>query len=54
MFLCENCHTHGDDICELEKLSQSYGKCEDCGQVRICVDCKWHHRAPIEEVITEK
>jgi len=51
MFLCKDCHIHGDGVCKLEELAQSYGKCENCGSVESCTDCKWHHRVPCEDSI---
>ena len=36
MFLCKNCHNHKQHFgAEME----SFGPCEICGKVKLCIDC---------------
>jgi hypothetical protein len=43
MFLCKECHKEDEEkygcLFDLH-WSKSYGKCEICGKVTDCVDCK--------------
>jgi hypothetical protein len=40
MFLCDPCHKKGDCPWDLVELL-SRGRCENCGETAVCVDC--HH-----------
>ena len=40
MFLCYECHK--DEGCPYVHFFKSFGRCEDCGLKRECVDCKWY------------
>ena len=46
MFLCKKCHDKRichNPFCEVALeggMGASYGKCEECGKVGICTDCK--------------
>lgn len=38
MFLCPECHEKSG--CEFPHMFKSRGRCERCGQMADCVDCK--------------
>lgn len=38
MFLCEKCHKDSGATCF--HMAMSLGRCEDCGEIRSCADCK--------------
>lgn len=37
MFLCPKCH---DESKHEPDVGRSYGRCEQCGRQRVCIDCK--------------
>ena len=57
MFLCKECHKHDEERgwCSPSHFNTaflSHGKCEVCGKVTDCVDCKMykvHIRKEIQE-----
>lgn len=40
MFICKKCHSKTE--CKALHLFTSYGKCETCGEIAVCYDCRTH------------
>jgi hypothetical protein len=36
MFLCKDCH---DETAHPDEWGRSLGRCEECGKLRVCIDC---------------
>ena len=54
MFLCPKCHKKDEDICNGLHFGASRGRCEDCGDVADCVDCKAYKSLSLGELIARR
>lgn len=45
MFLCDDCHKG----CTCFAFSKSYGSCEGCGKMRVCLDCHGSSKPPVKK-----
>ena len=57
MFVCKECHDAMKIPCPFtwaEEIFLSYGKCETCGKVAGCYDCKAHHNPQYQELMRKE